>query len=62
MITGTVRRRHWTAAEKTALVAESLQLGINVSALARRRGVSRGLLQTWRDPVARIGWAASWVG
>jgi transposase len=48
LITGTLRRRRWTAAEKSALVAESLQPGINVSDLARQRGVSRGLLQTWR--------------
>jgi transposase len=34
LITGTLRRRRWTAAEKSALVAESLQPGINVSALA----------------------------
>jgi hypothetical protein len=30
LITGVVRRRRWTAAEKAALVAESLQPGINV--------------------------------
>jgi transposase len=48
LITGSVRRRRWTVAEKSALVAESLQPGINVSDLARQRGVSRGLLQTWR--------------
>ncbi len=48
LITGVVRRRRWSTAEKAALVAESLQPGINVSILARRHGVSRGLLQTWR--------------
>ena len=53
LITGTVRRRRWTAAEKSALVAESLQPEINVSALARQRGVSRGLLQTWRRAALR---------
>ena len=53
LITGTVRRRRWTAAEKSALVAESLQPEINVSALARQRGVSRGLLQTWRRSAMR---------
>jgi transposase len=53
MITGRVRRRRWTATEKAALVAESLQPGINVSALARRRGVCRGLLQTWRRTAMR---------
>ena len=53
LITGSVRRRRWTAAEKSALVAESLQPEINVSALARQRGVSRGLLQTWRRAALR---------
>jgi transposase len=48
LITGVARRRRWTTEEKAALVAESLQPGINVSELARRRGVARGLLQTWR--------------
>jgi transposase len=53
LITGVVRRRRWAAAEKAALVAESLQPGINVSELARRRGVSYGLLQTWRRTAMR---------
>src|SRR3954451_19965605 len=37
LITGVARRRRWTAAEKAALVAESLEPGVNISALARRR-------------------------
>jgi transposase len=53
LITGAVRRRRWSAAEKAALVAESLQPGVNVSALARRCGVNRGLLQTWRRAAMR---------
>jgi transposase len=53
LITGVARRRRWTAEEKAALVAESLQPGINISELARRRGVNRGLLQTWRRAAMR---------
>jgi transposase len=53
LITGVTRRRRWNAAEKAALVAESLQPGINVSALARRCGVNRGLLLTWRRAAMR---------
>jgi transposase len=49
LIAGVVRRRRWSAAEKAAAVAESLQPGINVSMVARRHGVSRGLLQKWRQ-------------
>jgi transposase len=48
LITGTARRRRWTVSEKAALVAESLRPGVNISDLARRAGVNRGLLQTWR--------------
>jgi transposase len=53
VITGAVRRRRWTADEKAEIIAESLQPGINVSELARRRGVNRGLLQTWRREAMR---------
>lgn len=53
LITGVARRRRWTAAEKAALVGESLQPGVNVSALAHRHGVNRGLLQTWRREAMR---------
>ena len=53
LITGVARRRRWSAAEKAAVVAESLQPGINVSMVARRHGVSRGLLQTWRRTAVR---------
>lgn len=53
LITGVRRRRQWTAAEKAALVAESFQPGINVSELARRHGVNRGLLQSWRRAATR---------
>jgi transposase len=53
LITGRERRRRWTTAEKAAIVTESLQPGTNVSALARRHGVNRGLLQTWRRTAVR---------
>jgi transposase len=53
VITGVSRRRRWTADEKAALVAESLEPDVNVSALARRHGVNRGLLQTWRRTALR---------
>ena len=48
VITGPVRRRRWSAEEKASLVSESFRPGINISDLARRAGVNRGLLQTWR--------------
>lgn len=48
LITGTVRRRRWTIEEKAAIVAESTRPEVNVAEVARRFGVNRGLLQTWR--------------
>lgn len=48
VITGRQRRRRWTAAEKTQIVAESLEAGTNISDVARRYGVARGLLTVWR--------------
>src|SRR5580658_1525136 len=48
LITGTVRRRRWTIDEKAAIVAESTRPGVNIAEVARRFGVNRGLLQTWR--------------
>ena len=53
LITGASRRRRWSAAEKAAMVAESLRPGVNVSELARLRGINRGLLLTWRRSALR---------
>jgi transposase len=55
LITGSARRRRWSAAEKAAMVAESLQPGVNVSELARLRGINRGLLLTWRRAALSAG-------
>jgi transposase len=48
LITGTARRRRWTIEEKATIVAERTRPGVNVAEVARRFGVNRGLLQTWR--------------
>jgi len=48
VITGRQRRRRWTAEEKTRIVAESLEAEANISDVARRHGVARGLLTIWR--------------
>jgi len=42
------RRRHWSDADKIAIVEESFLGYRQVSATARRHGVSRSLLTTWR--------------
>jgi transposase len=43
-----VRRRHWSDAEKVRIVEESLVGHRQVSATARRHGISRSLLTVWR--------------
>jgi transposase len=52
VITGERRRRRWTSEEKARIAAESFEEGANVSEVARRNGVSRGLLTVWRHQVA----------
>ena len=53
LITGQRRRRRWTAEEKARIVAESFEEGANISEVARRHGVVRGLLTVWRRQVSR---------
>jgi transposase len=52
VITGRRRRRQWTAEEKAEIVAESFEGGANISDVARRHGVARGLLTVWRRQAA----------
>ncbi|ODM71371.1 hypothetical protein A6X20_30345 [Bradyrhizobium elkanii] len=52
MITGERQRRRWTGEEKARIVAESFEEGVNISEVARRNGVARGLLTVWRRQVA----------
>ena len=48
VITRGERRRRWTAEEKQAIAAQSLAPGASASEIARRHGISTGLLYTWR--------------
>jgi transposase len=52
VITGQRRRRRWTAQEKARIVGESFEEGANISEVARRNGVVRGLLTVWRHKLA----------
>ena len=52
VITGRRRRRQWKAEEKARIVAESFEEGANISEVARRHGVVRGLLTVWRHKFA----------
>ena len=46
------RRRVWSADDKALLVSQSNAPDANVSEVARRAGVSRGLLNEWRREAA----------
>ena len=52
VITGVGRRRRWTAEEKAWIVAESLDPGTTVSAVARRYGLHASQLFVWRQQLA----------
>ena len=58
VLTGTPRRRHWSDAEKTAIVAESLAPGAVTSEIALRHGLHRNQLYGWR----REFWSAAVAG
>jgi transposase len=48
VLTGTPRRRRWSAAEKAAIVVESLRPGAVTSEIALRYGLHRNQLYGWR--------------
>lgn len=48
VLTGTPRRRHWSAAEKAEIVAESFAPGAVTSTIALRYGLHRNQLYAWR--------------
>ncbi len=54
---GAVRRRHqrWSLGEKARITAESFEPGASIAAVARRNGVSLGLLHHWRRKVRDSG-------
>lgn len=51
-------RREWSEAFKTQVVAETLMPGANVSAIARRTGISPSQLFGWRRQAMRNGTVA----
>ena len=48
VITSVQRRRRWSAEEKLRIVAESLEGGVSVAAVARRHEINANQLHTWR--------------
>ncbi len=54
VLTGPERRRRWSVEQKLARVAEMMRPGSSATQVARRYGISSGLLCTWRR-LARTG-------
>jgi transposase len=48
VISGRERRRHWSKAQKRAIVAEAFAPGASVSSVARRADISAGQIHRWR--------------
>jgi transposase len=55
VISGVARRRRWSREEKARITAESFVAGANVSDVARRHGMSLGLLHQWRRLARQTG-------
>ena len=53
-IVETGRRRRWSLAEKQRIVAESFSGPRQVATIARRYGISRGLLYSWRRTLQAV--------
>lgn len=53
VISGVARRRRWCVGEKAQITRESFAPGASVSDVARRHGMSLGLLHHWRRLVRR---------
>ena len=62
IITSVQRRRRWTAPEKVRMVDETFEPGMTVSLEARRHGVAKNQLFTWRRLVAQGSLAAAGIG
>lgn len=58
IITGRERRRRYSAEQKLALVEQTMQPGMTVSAVARQHGVSPSLLFGWRRLMSEGGQVA----
>jgi transposase len=48
VLSGPERRRRWSAEEKARVVAEAGQSGVTIADVARRHGISRSQIYTWR--------------
>jgi len=57
VVTRAERRRSWTAAQKREIVGESLGPELTPTEVARKHGISTGLLYTWRRQLVSVAGA-----
>ena len=62
VLTGPERRRRFSTSEKAGIIAETLLPGATVTAVAKRHGIARGLLYTWRRLSGNEGAGARELG
>lgn len=55
IITGIARRRRFTAEQKMAIIAETMQPGVSMSYVARRHGLSPSLVFRWKSLMSQGG-------
>lgn len=55
IITGVARRRSFTAEQKMAIIAETMQPAVSMSYVARRDGLSSSLVFRWRSLMSEGG-------
>jgi transposase len=53
VLTQPERRRRWSVEQKLEMVAEMMRPGASASRVARRHGITTGLLYTWRRLAAK---------
>jgi transposase len=56
VITRGERRRRWSVEQKREIASESLEPGLSPITVARRYGISGGLLYTWRRHLLEGSW------
>jgi len=55
ILNGVERRRRWSEDEKARITEESFAAGAKVSDVARKHGVPRGLIFSWRKEAGLTG-------
>jgi len=55
IMSGTVRRRHWSDEAKLRILAEAEQAGVRIGDVARRHDIHPGQIRLWRQSFSYVG-------